>query len=135
MLTGDNLRVALHALAVNKLRSALTMLGVVIGVAAVIALLSIGRGVQSTISQRITALGSNLLFVTPGRQSQPGARAASAATTLSLTAEDADAILASGRVSGAIAVAPEASTPLQVIAGPKNTVTRVAGVTPAFAPV
>ena len=135
MLTGDNVRVALHALAINKLRSALTMLGVIIGVAAVIALLSIGRGVQSTISQRITALGSNLLFVTPGRQAAPGTRAASAATTLSLTAEDADAILASGRIAGATAVAPEASSPLQVIAGAKNTVTRVAGVTPAYASV
>ena len=135
MLTSDNLRVALHAMAVNKLRTALTMLGVIIGVAAVIALLSIGRGVQATISQRITSLGSNLLFVTPGRQQQPGARAASAATTLSLTAEDAEAIVSSGRVAGAVAVAPEASAALQVIAGAKNTVTRVAGVTPAFARV
>jgi putative ABC transport system permease protein len=135
MNVAESVRVALRALGANKLRAGLTMLGVLIGVGAVIALLSIGRGVQATVNQRIAALGSNLLFITPGRQQQPGVRAASAATTLSLTAEDAQAILDSGRVPQVVAVAPEASTGSQVIAGNQNTFTRIAGVTPSFAQV
>jgi putative ABC transport system permease protein len=135
MISVDSVRVALRAMAANKMRTTLTMLGVMIGVAAVIALISIGRGVQASVSSRITALGSNLLFITPGRQQQPGMRAASAATALTLTAEDAQAILTSGRVPEVVAVAPESSTGLQVIAGRQNTFTRVAGVTPNFASV
>lgn len=135
MIPIDSIRVALRAMQVNKLRTALTMLGVMIGVAAVIALLSIGRGVQATVNDRITALGSNLLFVTPGRQQQPGMRAASAATATTLTAEDAEAIVRSGRVPQVVAIAPESATGLQIIAGNRNTFTRVAGITPAFSAV
>src|SRR5687768_12098200 len=135
MRTGDSVRVALSAMSINKLRTVLTLLGVVIGVAAVIALMSIGRGVQFSVSQRITALGSNLLFITPGRQQQPGARAASAASALTLTAEDAQAILESGRIPEVTVVAPETSSGLQVIAGSRNTFTRISGVTPVFAQV
>ena len=66
------LRSALSSLGSNKLRSSLTLLGIVIGVAAVISLMAIGRGVQQSITQRIQALGTNLLFVRPGATSQGG---------------------------------------------------------------
>jgi putative ABC transport system permease protein len=61
---------ALGALSSNKLRSALTVLGIIIGVAAVIALMSIGAGVQKTISDQLSSVGSNLIFVYPGSQRQ-----------------------------------------------------------------
>ena len=62
----ENVRVALDGLASNKMRSILTMLGVVIGVAAVVALLSIGQGAQAAVTGQITSAGSNLLFVSMG---------------------------------------------------------------------
>ena len=73
------IRTAISSLGANKLRAGLTLLGIVIGVAAVITLMSIGRGVQATITERIQALGTNLLFVRPGETSSrawAGARAA-----------------------------------------------------------
>ena len=62
----ENLRVALDGLTANKLRSGLTMLGVIIGVGAVIALMSIGEGAQASITEQISDIGSNLIFVMPG---------------------------------------------------------------------
>ena len=67
MQFGETFTVALGALRANKLRSFLTMLGVVIGVAAVIAMVAIGRGAQESVNQRIAALGTTLLTVTPGQ--------------------------------------------------------------------
>ncbi len=72
----ESLRTAITSLAANKLRSFLTMLGIVIGVAAVIAMLSIGRGAQAAITSQITSMGTNLLFVRPGAASQGGVRMA-----------------------------------------------------------
>jgi len=91
MNLGLNLSIALDGLKANKLRAALTMLGIIIGVAAVIVLMSIGKGTQSQVTARITALGSNLVFVRPGAPQQGGVRQAqgSAAT---LTLEDAESL-------------------------------------------
>ncbi|NBQ63758.1 MAG: ABC transporter permease, partial [Proteobacteria bacterium] len=83
----ESVRMALRALGANKLRAALTMLGVIIGVAAVIALMSIGRGIQASIQAQIQALGSNLLFVSPGAQNQGGVRT-QAGSAPTLTYED-----------------------------------------------
>ncbi|MGH2368005.1 MAG: ABC transporter permease, partial [Chloroflexota bacterium] len=81
----ESVRVALRALGANKLRSSLTMLGMIIGVGAVIALMSIGQGVQASVTAQIKGLGSNLLFITPGAQVQGGVRAqAGTAPTLTL---------------------------------------------------
>ena len=66
------LRTSLSSLGSNKLRAGLTLLGIVIGVAAVISLMAIGRGVQQSITDRIESLGTNLLFVRPGQTSQGG---------------------------------------------------------------
>ena len=80
-------RVALDALRANRLRSILTMLGVVIGVAAVVALVAIGTGARQQVEQQVEGLGSNLLVVVPGRLSS---NAAPAVSTMSL--DDADAV-------------------------------------------
>ena len=127
----ESVRVALRALGANKLRAALTMLGMIIGVGAVIALMSIGQGVQASVTSQIKGLGSNLLFVTPGATSSGGVRA-QAGTAPTLTSEDAEAIINSGQVPQALAVAPEAGNFGQVVANGQNTFTRLNGVTPDF---
>ena len=66
----EAVRVALRALLANKLRGVLTMLGVIIGVAAVITLMSIGRGAQQQITEQVQSLGTNLIFISPGAQRQ-----------------------------------------------------------------
>src|SRR6187551_3292989 len=109
----ESVRVALRALGANKLRAVLTMLGMVIGVGAVIALMSIGQGMQAGITSRIGSLGTNLLFVTPGATSTGGVRT-QAGSAQTLTAEDADAIAES--VPQVAAVAPEVSFRAQVVA-------------------
>ena len=70
----ESVRVALRALGANKLRAALTMLGMIIGVGAVIALMSIGQGLQANVARQIGGLGTNLLFVTPGATTTGGVR-------------------------------------------------------------
>ena len=85
------LRVALNALRVNLLRSILTMLGVIIGVAAVITMLAVGAGAEARIQQQIQSLGSNIMIVTAGARTASGVRLATG-TTPSLTEDDAAAI-------------------------------------------
>src|SRR5512143_896707 len=87
----ESMRIALRSLAANKLRSGLTMLGIIIGVMAVIAMLSIGRGAQSQITNQITSIGTNLLYVRPGATSSSGVRTAVGSAT-TLTKEDATAL-------------------------------------------
>jgi putative ABC transport system permease protein len=127
----ESVRLALRALGANKLRSALTMLGVIIGVAAVIALMSVGRGIQASIQGSIQALGSNLLFVSPGAQTSGNVRSQSG-TSPSLTYEDALAIVESGRVPQVVAVAPESGGFAQIVTGGQNVNVRVTGVTPDY---
>ena len=100
----ESVRVAMLALAANKLRSILTMLGIIIGVSAVIALMSIGRGVEQFFVQQFTSLGTNLLYVFPGQLSEgpPGERQRGV-----LTLGDSHAINNPLRVPDVIAVAPE----------------------------
>ena len=124
-------RVALTSLGANKLRSGLTLLGIVIGITSVISLMAIGRGVQESITSRIESLGSNLLFVTPGGFTQGGLnRGAGAAATLTL--EDAYALVDPVFAPSVAAVAPEIRSSGQVEAGRNNTSTQVIGVTPEY---
>jgi putative ABC transport system permease protein len=102
----ETLRVSLSALAANKLRSLLTMLGIIIGVAAVIALMSVGRGVEQFVTAEFQGIGSNLLFVFPGGPDQRGPNQPSRRTQ-PLTNEDAAAIADPFRVPDAAAVASE----------------------------
>src|SRR4029434_6181802 len=84
-------RIAIRALGRNKLRSSLTMLGIIIGVGAVIAMVGIGQGASASIQSQIAQLGNNMLFVMAGSQNTGGMRGG-AAWTATLTPEDADAI-------------------------------------------
>jgi putative ABC transport system permease protein len=133
MLTdlSENLRVALGGLVVNKMRSGLTMLGVVIGVAAVIALMSIGQGAQASITEQISDVGSNLIFVFPGSTSMHGVRGASGSAA-TLTYADAEAIADPGHVPDAVTVAPVFSQNTQVVFGDENVNVSVSGVTPEY---
>ena len=88
---GTNLAIALRALRVNKLRSALTMLGIIIGVAAVIAMIAVGSGAQTRVKEQISSLGSNLMIILPGSLLQSGVRLGSG-NAQTLTEEDANAI-------------------------------------------
>ena len=125
MLIGETIRVALGALRANKLRSLLTMLGIVIGVAAVIAVVALGNGAQKQINDRITALGTTLLTVNPGQQQQGGVRTGGGGARL--TTDDAQALVDRGKVIAA--VQPEMASNLQVVFGNKNTNTSVVGST------
>ena len=82
----EAIRLALRALAVNKLRSALTMLGIIIGVGAVITLLSVGQGVQTLVTEQLQSIGTNLLFVVPGNIGAGGQAQFRMAARSSLTA-------------------------------------------------
>ena len=84
-------RVALKALARNKMRSMLTMLGIIIGVGAVIAMVSIGQGAQATIAQQIASAGSNMVFVSAGSWARGGVHSG-AGTAATLTLDDFQAI-------------------------------------------
>ena len=126
MLFGETIMVALGALRANKLRSLLTMLGIVIGVAAVIAVVALGRGAQKAVNDRIAALGTTLLTVSPGQaMGQGGVRTGFGSAKL--TMEDAKAL--EDRGEHILAVQPEMSGNLQVQFLNKNTNTQIVGVT------
>jgi len=125
MLIGEIIAVALGALRANKLRSLLTMLGIVIGVAAVIAMIALGRGAQKAVNDRIAALGTTLLTVMPGQQMSRGV--GSETDRAKLTMSDAQAL--EDRAEIITAVQPEMSRNLQVQYGNKNTNTQIKGTT------
>jgi putative ABC transport system permease protein len=118
------LRLALSRLRTSRLRAALTMLGVIIGVASVVALVGVGQGTTSNITSSLASLGTNLLTISPTTQNSDGS------TSLSL--EDAEAIAELAAVAG---VAPEASTSLTVSAGDESTDTTIVGTTADYATV
>ena len=120
---------ALNALLANKLRSLLTMLGIIIGVGAVIAMVSIGMGVRTSVSDSFASLGSNMLIVMPGSTNTGGVRGA-AGSRKSLKYDDAKAIAA--KIKGIDYVSPTVSSSYQVVNGNLNWNTEVMGVTPEF---
>jgi putative ABC transport system permease protein len=124
MPIGETLGVALEALLANKLRSFLTMLGIVIGVSAVIAMVALGRGAQQSVNQRIASLGTTLLTVQGGQQRGFGG-IASAADRAPLTLDDAAAL--EDRAVFATAVQPEMARNLQVLYRSMNTNTSIVG--------
>jgi putative ABC transport system permease protein len=130
----ESLQTALRSLLANKVRSALTMLGIIIGVAAVIAMLSVGRGAQTAIDSQIKSLGTNLLFVRPGAAQQSGVRQAQG-TVQSLTLEDAQALADTSVCPSVALVAPEVDQFGQVIFQGQNENVRITGVTPEYAAV
>jgi putative ABC transport system permease protein len=120
------LRIALKALRVNKLRSSLTMLGMIIGVAAVIAMIAIGSGAQERVRQQIKNLGSNLILIFPGSTTASGVRLGTGAAQ-TLTEEDAMAI--AREVEGVVVAAPAVRGAGQVVAGNANWSTQYFGTT------
>jgi len=125
---GEIFSVALDALRVNKLRSLLTMLGIIIGVAAVIAMLALGSGAQEAVNSRIASLGTTLVTVTPGQVFTGGV--ASATDRARLEVEDAEALRDRGTVF--TEVQPEMGRQLQVQYLNANTSTQVTGTTPNY---
>jgi putative ABC transport system permease protein len=113
----------------HKLRSFLTMLGIVIGVGAVITLMSIGKGAETSIINSIQGLGTNLLFISPGATTEGGVRTASGSAA-SLTAEDAEAI--STEIANVAFVAPTSGNSSQVVVGSQNMRARTTGITPDY---
>ena len=131
MKTIDILEQTYAALSANKVRSGLTMLGIIIGIASVIAMTAIGTGAQNSISASIQSIGSNLIIVTPGAARGAGVTvSAGRGSAKSLTLGDVDAI--SANVSSVDAVAAEVSGRYQVTAKGTNTNTTVDGVTSSY---
>ncbi len=124
----ESLRIALGSISANKLRAGLTMLGIIIGVMAVISMLSIGRGTQAAITDQITSIGTNLLYVRPGATQSSGVRAAEGSAT-TLTKEDAAAL---GDLQYIVGVAPQVESFGQLAYLGNNTNGRVLGVTPEY---
>ena len=121
-------RLAFSRLGASRLRSALTMLGVIIGVASVVALVAVGQGATSGVTARLSSLGTNLLTVTPGRVTTGLTRGALGGVT-TLTQDDATAI---ALLPGIAAVAPEVSASELIVAGGQNETTSVIGTTPGY---
>ncbi len=131
MNIGESIRIALGGLAANKMRSALTMLGIIIGVGAVITLLSVGQGVEAYVTGQFQSIGSNLLFVMPGsleNSGPPGSQQARA----NLTYADAKAIADPLAVPDVIAVAAKVYRFAPVVYGNEAPTTQIAGVTPNY---
>jgi putative ABC transport system permease protein len=121
----DSLTVGLRALSVNRMRSILTVLGIIIGVAAVVCMASVGSGAREEVSEKLRTLGANLLLIIPGAQLSGGARLESG-TRQTLTEDDALALRR--ELTNVQAVAPLLSRPMQVVAGNQNWATLIAGI-------
>ena len=125
---------SISTLTVNKLRTGLAILGIVIGIGSVIALISLGQGSQKAIESQIQSLGSNLLTVSPGGGQSGGVRSAAGSST-TLTLADAAAIETTPKITTISKVSPEYSSRSQVVAGRNNTNTSIIGVYPEYADV
>ncbi|HEY4613228.1 MAG TPA: ABC transporter permease [Bacteroidota bacterium] len=126
----ESIFTALAALISNKLRALLTMLGIIIGVAAVITMIAIGEGAQKAVIDRIQALGSNLLFINPGAQRGGGVVVIQFGSSMRLMNKDADAV--SSRSTAVDAIVPEFSRNAQVKYENKNWNSRIVGTVPEY---
>src|SRR5579872_4254040 len=124
-----SMKIAFNALRINKLRSALTMLGIIIGVAAVIAMISVGSGARERIQEQIASIGSNVIIVLPGSITTSGIRLGSG-NAVTLTTDDAKAITT--ECSAVAATAPVARGGAQVVYGNNNWATSIQGTTPEY---
>ena len=125
----QSVRIAIRALRVNKLRSALTMLGIIIGVGAVIAMVGVGAGAQARVAEQIQSLGSNLIIVLSGSVTAGGVRLGSG-SQLTITEDDATAIARD--VPSVQVAAPMVRGSAQVVFGNLNWSTQIQGVTPDY---
>lgn len=125
---------ATRTLSVNKLRTALAMLGIIIGIGSVIALVSLGQGSQKAVQNQIQSLGANLLTISPGSQ-RGGFVQGGAGSATTLTLDDAKAIASSSQVTQVANVSPEYQSRSQVTSGSKNTNTQIIGATNVYATI
>jgi putative ABC transport system permease protein len=124
----ETIRLAVRALVRNRMRSLLTMLGVIIGVAAVVVTVAIGAGARQSISDQIMSLGSNLIIVIPGNLTQNGVNTGTGAAS-TLTVDDG---LAIAKLPGVAAASPGVGFRTQVVAQSRNWQTQITGVAPTF---
>ena len=134
MTWNQTLHTAWSAVRTHVMRSSLTVLGILIGIAAVILTVGLGLGSQQDVSAQINALGSNLLIVTPGSSTTGGVRGGFGSGT-SLTRADAEALASSVNAPDIEGVAPEKSTSLEIDAGDTNWTTTITGTTASWADV
>ncbi len=127
-----SVKIALRALRVNKMRSALTMLGIIIGVAAVIAMVAVGSGAEERIREQIASIGSNLIVVLSGSITSSGIRMGTG-NAQTLTEDDARAIIR--ECDAAALAAPAVRGGVQVVYGNNNWGTQVLGTTPDYLPI
>src|SRR5207245_155639 len=128
MLIGEIITVALGALRANKLRSLLTMLGIVIGVGAVITVVALGSGANQAIKDRISALGTTLLTVNPGQQRMGGIAVQGGQQKLTM----ADAKALEENATSLLAVQPEMRSQQQIVYGNKNASSNIVGTSPNY---
>jgi putative ABC transport system permease protein len=122
-------RLAVRALGRNKLRAALTVLGILIGVAAVVAMTALGEGAKESIERQMTAIGVNIVFIWPGANTSSGVRG-EVGSKPTLTEDDARAV--EREIFTVVAVAPTLGASAQVVLGARNAATRVTGTTPDY---
>src|SRR5271155_3555244 len=118
------LKVSMRALGRNKMRSALTMLGIIIGVGAVIAMVSIGQGAQSMVQNQINSMGNNMLYVMPGNVMQGGASFGSGAAS-TLTGDDVNAMVQ--EIPSIVAASPTVRSSGQLVFGNQNWFVQIQG--------
>ncbi len=131
----ENIRNAFGAINSNKLRSSLTMLGIIIGVMSVVLMIAIGQGAQRSVTSRLSSLGTNLLTISPGSPSQTNVRfgGGGQGTTGGLPNDDVSAIRE--YVTGLNGISPELSSRMQAIVGALNMNANIQGATPDYLPV
>jgi putative ABC transport system permease protein len=132
----ESIRIALRALATNKMRSGLTMLGIIIGISAVITLVSVGQGVQSVVAEQMETIGSNLLFVMPGEldTNTTSMRTSflSSVNVSTLTYGDVLALAERTNAPDLVGITPEFMANSTVVFGNENRKTSISGVTPTY---
>jgi putative ABC transport system permease protein len=127
---GQAFGTALEAVAANRLRSLLTMLGIIIGVGAVIIVVALGNGASASVAQRLQGLGTNLLTVTPGSQRGFGGAAAGQGSNRTLTANDVNALQT--QISGLNGVSPVLNVNAQAVSANTNWSAQTQGVYPVY---
>jgi putative ABC transport system permease protein len=128
------LKEAVGTLTLNKMRTGLAVLGIVIGIGSVITLISLGQGSQQSIQNQIQSLGANLLTISPGSQNSGAVRGA-AGSAQTLTNTDAEGILTNSAITTILSVSPEYAGRAQVSTGANNANSQITGATPAYADV
>src|SRR5881392_2750828 len=130
MRVPTSIKIALHALGQNRLRSGLTALGIIIGVGAVIAMVGIGNGAKAQVEAQVASLGQNVIQVSAGSSSSHSSVRLGLGSSSTLTVDDAEAI--EREIADVVAISPEVRITTQVIAGNRNWSTQIYGESPEY---